>query len=328
MAQKKTTTAKKPAKSTTPRGRLGRGLGALFGSELEESKPKQKAKPRAEVQKTKAVEESPSSVDRVQYVKLSAIIPTDNQPRKSFQEEQLADLAASIERNGILQPILVTQRPDKKTYQIIAGERRWRAARLAKLKTVPVLIREVTESERLEQALIENIQRQDLNPIEEAQALKRLMEEHKLTQEELADRVGKSRPAIANTLRLLQLPDPLQTLVIQEDLTAGHARALLPLSGLPHATDLQLELAARIVEQDWSVRQTEEQVKRLLRPQPEEETSGLPEAHALALREVEKALARLWNTKVQIHDSKNRGRIVIHYHSADEREEFLEKLKK
>lgn len=293
--------------------------------------------------------------DQVFHVKLSQVKPNPNQPRQQFKPEALEELALSIRQNGILQPLLVTPlalstetspsteeslsteaNPATPLYEIIAGERRWRAASLAGLKTIPVLIRKPTETQKLEQALIENIQRQDLNPIEEARALSRLNTHLGLTQEELAQRLGKSRSAIANTLRLLKLPAQIQDQLIHEELSMGHARALL---ALPTEAD-QLDLAQLILQKDYSVRETEQAVQNRLHsmdtnpPQPDaadrpsspQQGSTIPSAYRLAIETIEASLMQKIGLKVQLKDRNDRGKLVISYANADEREQLLQHL--
>ena len=241
---------------------LGRGLGALLNNEatnslLRETDNQNESSSYKTNDDNIQRKESLFEKNKVYNVNINFVMPNENQPRKFFDKIKLEELANSIKNNGIIQPILVTK-VAKDKYKIIAGERRWRAARLLGLKEVPILIRELTESEVLEQALIENIQRQDLNAIEEAEALTRLMDEHKLTQEEVSARVGKSRSSIANTLRLLSLPQSVQSLVIQDDLSAGHARALVAIKN----EELQLSLAEEAINKDLSVRDIEKKIKK------------------------------------------------------------------
>lgn len=303
---------------------LGRGLGALLNNEatnslLRETDNQNESSSYKTNDDNNQRKESLFEKNKVYNVNINFVMPNENQPRKIFDKIKLEELANSIKNNGIIQPILVTK-VAKDKYKIIAGERRWRAARLLGLKEVPILIRELTESEVLEQALIENIQRQDLNAIEEAEALTRLMDEHKLTQEEVSARVGKSRSSIANTLRLLSLPQSVQSLVIQDDLSAGHARALVAIKN----EELQLSLAEEAINKDLSVRDIEKKIKKALTPPKEIDAQS--EAYRLSLQEIEDLLTKSLGTKVQLREKNNKGRIVISYYSADDRERILEIL--
>ena len=274
---------------------LGKGLGALL-------------------QNTEPVSDEVKGA--IVNLRLNDISPNAEQPRKSFDQDKLAELAASIKENGIIQPIIVCR--GTQGYRIVAGERRWRAARLAGLPVVPAIIRELTDVQILQQALIENIQRQDLNPLEEASALERLLKDHQMTQEKLSAVVGRSRPAIANTLRLLQLPEDIQTLVRDELLTAGHARALLAVSG-----QIQQRKAAQlIIDKDLSVRETEKLVKRLNLP-PKEAKKPDP-AYTLSVKDVERRLAGRLGTRVKLKDRKGIGTIQIEYYSNDDLERLIE----
>src|SRR5450756_928962 len=234
--------------------------------------------------------------DAIIRLSINELNPNVDQPRKYFDKERLQGLAESIKQNGIIQPIIVTH--SETGYRIVAGERRWRAARMAGLKEIPAIVRELTDTQVLEQALIENIQRQDLNPIEEALALDRLMKDHAMTQERLATMIGRSRPAIANNIRLLQLSEPLQQMVIDEILTAGHARALL---GLP-TEEIRNEAAKIIVSKALSVRQTETLVKTLLRPRKKTAKLETDPDFAISVRDLEHRLQVCLGTKVQIQD--------------------------
>ena len=274
---------------------LGRGLGALLqNTELN-------------FEEVKA-----SIVD----LKINDISPNADQPRKLFDQEKLAELAASIKENGIIQPIIVCR--SDKGYRIVAGERRWRAARKAGLAVIPAIIRDLTDTQVLQQALIENIQRQDLNPLEEAQAFEKLYKEHNMTQEKLAQVVGRSRPAIANTLRLLQLPEEIQSLLRNEEITAGHARTLLAVTD----SKQQKQAARQVVAQDLSVRATENLVKRLNRA-PKEVTPPDP-AYLLSVKEVEQRLAGRLGTKVKLRDKQGKGTIQIDYFSNEDLDRILD----
>lgn len=242
-------------------------------------------------------------------VDLYSIDTNPNQPRKTFDPDKLNELAASIRRHGVVQPILVKKSGNR--YTIIAGERRYRAARIAGLKTVPVVLSDIDESAVMEIALIENIQREDLNPIEEAAALKLLMEQHDLTQEEVSERVGKSRPAIANALRLLSLARPVQALVKDGKLSAGHGKMLAGVSD----PRLQAELAEKCVANDWSVRRLEDELRFAEMPKKQKRTEREPSP------EMKSALHRMHaelGTKVAVQGSEEKGKLIIHYYSRDD----------
>ncbi|MBQ7096373.1 MAG: ParB/RepB/Spo0J family partition protein [Clostridia bacterium] len=253
-------------------------------------------------------------------LRLSQIEPDKNQPRKTFEKEGLEQLCASIKEHGLIQPILVAPAGEDR-YRIIAGERRWRACRMAGLEEVPVVIREYTEQEIREISLIENLQREDLNPIEEALGYRNLMEEYGLTQEQIAKTISKSRPAIANTLRLLALPEQIIDFLKTGELSAGHARALLSLED----KDTQLALANRIITESLSVRQAEELVKKAKKA-PAEKAKEDP-AVTQALKELEKKASSAVGNKVTIHHRpNNKGKVEIQYYSVAELEKIIEIL--
>jgi len=252
-------------------------------------------------------------------IPIASVRPNPNQPRLAFDEEALNELVESVNRNGVLQPIIVRAVEDG--YELIAGERRWRAAVQAGLPTIPAIVRAATDNESLELSLVENIQRENLNPIEQAKAYKSLIERFALTQEEAAARLGKKRPSIANILRLLDLPQEIQDAVSRGTLSMGHARAIL---ALPDRSE-QLRLAARIQRDDLSVRQTEQLVNDRLRPrpQPPEQTPKPPHIADLEAR-LREALA----TRVTIlaHRHDNAGRIIIDFFTRDDFQRLLERL--
>ena len=255
------------------------------------------------------------------YLKLSEIIPNREQPRKDFDEDALLELADSIKQFGVLQPLLVQKRG--KYYEIIAGERRWRAAKLAGLKKVPVIIKECTEQEIVEISLIENIQRENLNAIEEAHAYKRLIEEFHLKQDEVAERVSKSRTAVANSMRLLKLNEKVQQMLIDEMISTGHARALLGLED----PEVQHTAALKIFDEKLSVRETEKLVKQLLNPKKQKETSAeaLDTQMQTVYQGLEEKLKGIIGTKVVIHrNSGDKGKIEIEYYSQDELERIID----
>ena len=306
---------------TEKRG-LGRGLGALFGDDistharLSRQGEEDKAVPAETVRQES--DRQPESVSReTTLVRLSLIEPNRSQPRKKFDEDSLKELADSIREHGILQPILV--RKTDNTYTILVGERRWRAARIAGLKEIPVIVKTVDDQEAAEIALIENIQREDLGAVEEARAYRDLIEEYGMTQEELAGRVGKSRTAITNSMRLLQLDDSVLSLLEAGDLSAGHARALLGISG----KRAQYKAAREVINNRLSVRETEKLVKKANAP----EKVKKPKETDLYLDAQAEELTRILNTKVSIRSgSRSRGKIEIEYYSAEELEGLIERL--
>lgn len=253
-------------------------------------------------------------------IKITEIEPNVNQPRQDFNEEELQELAESIKQFGILQPLLVQKKG--KYYEIIAGERRWRAAKLAGLKEVPVLIREYTKQETMEIALIENVQRSDLNPIEEALAYQQLIDEFGLKQEEIAGRVAKSRVSITNSMRLLKLAPEIQKMLIKEEISSGHARAILGLED----QELQLQVAQKVIDQRLSVREVEKLVKLLSKPakkkpEKEEEEKDI----SFVFQNLEDRMKSIMGTKVSINKKdKNKGRIEIEYYSSAELERIVE----
>lgn len=261
------------------------------------------------------------NVSRETLIKISRIEPNEGQPRKSFDEETLKELADSMKEYGILQPLLVKRKGDN--FQIIAGERRWRAAKMAGLKEVPVIVREYNKQQSVEIALIENVQRADLNPIEEALAYQQLMQEFGLKQEEIALRVSKNRATITNSIRLLKLAEPVQQLLISGEISSGHARALLGLED----KEQQIALASQIIEKGLNVRQIEKLVKMMTKPQKDEKEKEESEEKDLSFifRDLEEKMKGIMGTKVMIHQKdKNKGRIEIEYYSASELERIVE----
>ena len=248
------------------------------------------------------------NVSRETLIKISRIEPNEGQPRKSFDEETLKELADSMKEYGILQPLLVKRKGGN--FQIIAGERRWRAAKMAGLKEVPVIVREYNKQQSVEIALIENVQRADLNPIEEALAYQQLMQEFGLKQEEIALRVSKNRATITNSIRLLKLAEPVQQLLISGEISSGHARALLGLED----KEQQIALASQIIEKGLNVRQVEKLVKMMTKPQKDEKEKEESEEKDLSFifRDLEEKMKGIMGTKVMIHQKdKNKGRIEI-----------------
>jgi len=279
----------------TPRKGLGKGLEALIPTAEGEAAPQ-------------GVTEAP----------LASITPNPHQPRAAIRDQDLVELAASIEEHGVIQPLIVARAPDG--YQLIAGERRWRAARLAGLTTVPVIVKDVASSEMLELALVENVQRSDLNALEEAIAYHQLTEEFGLTQEQVARRVGKSRVAVANTLRLLKAAHSVQEALLADKISEGHARALLGLE----KTEAQEAALKTVLKQGLNVRQTEELVRRLLGQGSEKQRSApaiSPETRALESR-----FREALGTKVNLRRSGGGGRIVIHFYSDEELDALYERI--
>ncbi len=286
-----------------PKKGLGKGLDSLIAKKVPE------------------VAEAGSDVSRETFLNINKVEPNPNQPRKRFNEDKLQELADSIKVHGIIQPLVVQKENER--YIIIAGERRWRAARLAGVKEVPVVIRDFTEQELYEVALIENIQRQDLDPIEEANAYSNLIKEHHLTQDEVAERVSKSRVAITNSLRLLKLDQRVQQMVIDELLTGGHARALISIED----PEEQYNLANRIFDEKLSVRETEKLVKKILHPKAVVE-EPVDEASEAIYRDLEENLKTIIGSKVKItRKPGGKGNIEIEYYSTDELDRIIDLLR-
>lgn len=286
------------------RGGLGSGMSSLFSSN--------------------EIEEKHSG--GVLEVDINKITPNPKQPRNKFDDATLMELADSIKEVGVLQPITVKKNGD--FYIIIAGERRWRAARIAGLEKIPAIEKDLDELKILEAALIENVQREDLNPMEEAYTYKRLSEEYSLSQEQIAKKVGKSRTVVANAIRLLNLDERVQTFIKENRISNGHGRALIPLD-----KEQQFELAERIIDEGLSVRQIEELVKEIQNPQPEEEKktektiAPNPEL-ARACVGIAKDLKSIFGTKVTIKNGKKKGKIEIEYYSPDELDRIVGLMKK
>lgn len=300
---------------------LGRGLNQLIPTG-DEARTKSKSTP-GETTKNITKEVVKEVVKEVeQKVKITQIEPNKSQPRKQFDEDALQELADSIKQYGVLEPLIVTKKG--KFYEIIAGERRWRAARLAGVKEVPVVIREYTDREIMEISLIENIQREDLNPIEEALAYESLINEYSLTQEEVAEKVSKNRSTIANSLRLLKLCDEVRQMIIEDKLTTGHARALIPIED----AELQTEAANFIFDNKLSVRDTEIYIKKLLSI-PKESKENIVATNDLSIfyNDIESRLKDILGAKIAIKSKNNeKGKIEINYYSQDELERITEML--
>ena len=307
------------------KGGLGRGLDSLFGDLNFDPKPEsiKEDEPQAEEPAGKktggkaAKTAAPAAEESVVYIKLLDIKPNSKQPRKVFDEEALEELAASIKEHGVIQPVLL--RPAAKGYELVAGERRWRAARKAGLKTIPAIVRELDDRQNSFYALIENMQREDLNVVEEALGLQQMMEEYGLTQEEAAKAVGKSRPYVSNALRLLKLPQEIQNMVSEKKLSAGHARAIAGLQ----TEALQLEAAKLAAEEGWSVRKIEGYTgsKKPVKKRP----AGRKRKSA-DIQRVEQEIAEKLGTKVTITGTEVRGVLQLEYYSRDELEALVEVL--
>jgi len=285
------------------KGGLGRGLGSLFGNFEDE-----------ENLNDKTVKESKDTINEEQIkgsvleIDIGLIDRNENQPRKNFDEKALKELSESIKQHGIIQPLILQKIGER--YIIVAGERRFRAARMAGLKTVPAILKEYDKQQLSEVAIIENLQREDLNPIESAKAIHSLIEEFNLTQDEVADKLGKSRPAVANTLRLLTLPEEVIKYIEEGKLSAGHARTLL---GLDNDNQI-IEIAKYVIEKKLSVRDLEVLVKNLNKPKKEK----VKQEQSLELKDFANTLNKMFSTKVSILGNDKKGRIYIDYYSADD----------
>lgn len=287
---------------------LGKGLANLLREDdLQEEK---------EVVVKEVIVKEPTEM----FLKITEVEPNRNQPRKNFDEDLLEELAESIKQYGIIQPLVVQKREDY--YEIVAGERRWRAAKMAGIKQIPVVIKEYSEQEIMEIALIENIQREDLNPIEEANAYQRLIKEYNLKQDEVAEKVSKSRTTITNSMRLLKLDERVQQMLVDEMITSGHARALLGIED----KELQYEIAMRVFDEKMSVRDIEKLIKEISKPQNEKEKKEeIDEGVLLAYKSMEDKIKNIIGSKVVIKSKdKNKGKIEIDYYSQDELERIVD----
>lgn len=293
------------------RNGLGKGLDSLIPNKSNKS-PSSKEK---QVTKTEKEEKSTGSGEIL--VKINEVEPNREQPRKDFDEDSLMELADSIKQFGILQPLIVQKKKDY--YEIIAGERRWRAAKLAGIKEVPIIVKEYTDQEIVEISLIENIQRENLNPIEEAMAYKRLLEEFNLKQDEVAERVSKSRTAVTNSMRLLKLSDRVQQMIVDDMISTGHARALLAIDD----EEQQYMLANKIFDEKLSVRETEKIVKAL--KNPKKEVKKVNREHMFVYTNLEEHMKNIIGTKVSVSPKANgKGKIEIEYYSEDELERIYD----
>ncbi|MBQ8804084.1 MAG: ParB/RepB/Spo0J family partition protein [Tyzzerella sp.] len=303
------------------RGGLGKGLDTLIpqGKNIQASDKKEKQPVKTEVVEKIVEKVVEKVVHEEQMMKINKIEPNREQPRKNFEEDALLELADSIKQFGVLQPLLVQKKDDY--YEIIAGERRWRAAKLAGLKEVPVIVKEYTEQEAVEIALIENIQRENLNPIEEAFAYKRLLTEFNLKQDEVAERVSKSRTAVTNSMRLLKLDEKIQQMVIDDMISTGHARALLAIEN----SEEQLLLATRIFDEKLSVRDVENMIRQMKNPKVKREKKVVE--NDFIYRDLEEKMKSVIGTKVSINQkAKGKGKIEIEYYSNDELEHIFDLL--
>ena len=298
---------------------LGRGLNSLFGDyNLLDDADKEESKSQSNKKETvkEVIKEVPKIIEKevIKEVPTTKPIEVDiglidrnpAQPRRTFDEKALAELAQSIKMHGIIQPLIVTANGDR--YHIVAGERRWRAAIKANLKTVPVVVKKYTPQEIAEIAIIENLQREDLNPIESAFAIKELMTTYNMTQERVADKIGKSRPAVANTLRLLTLPQAIIDLVLANKLSAGHARVLVSVED----EKLQKDLAVRTIEKKLSVRDLEQYIKKISKATKQSTNNE----KSLELKSFTDSMNNIFATKVSVLGNDNKGRIIINYYSA------------
>ena len=322
------------------KGGLGRGLDSLFSdsilsqpasvlepveppkaSKIKASGASRKKDPKDNTVVSDAAGTSGSAADdtleRVVYINLNDIKPNSAQPRKVFSQESLEELAESIKTHGVIQPVLL--RPAKKGYELVAGERRWRAARLAGLKAVPAIIRELDERQNAFYALIENMQREDLNPIEEAEGVMEIIGNYELTQEEAAKVIGKSRPYVTHLLRIAKLPEPIRELIASGALSAGHAKAIAGLEG----AQLQIEAAEKAVKEGWSVRQIEGYTGVHTKRRRKASRSKTKSAD---IRAVETDLTEALGTRVLINGTEKRGKIEIEYYSREELDRLIETL--
>ena len=287
---------------------LGRGLDSLFGEFNDDILAGNVENNLTKIQK----DNEPKSIEKIEgtpkEIEIGLIDRNPDQPRKKFDEEALEELANSIKSHGVIQPIIVKKVGER--YVIIAGERRYRASRIAGIKTIPCIIKDYTEQEISEISIIENLQREDLNPIESARAIKNLIESYNLTQDEVADKIGKSRPAVANTLRLLNLPEGIVSLIENNKISAGHGRALL---GVEDAVK-QKEIAVMILEKGLTVRDVENVIKNINGPKP---VIIKPEK-SLEIKDFETKIKKLFATKAEIKGNDNKGKIIVEYYSKED----------
>ena len=294
---------------------LGKGLDSLI--------PTHSSSPKTTVKQVKEDKQQIKTVVKQEEIriKITEIEPNREQPRKKFDEDALLELAESIKQFGVIQPLIVQKKGEY--YEIIAGERRWRAAKIAGLKEIPVVIKDYTNQERVEISLIENIQREDLNPIEEAHAYKRLLNEFSLKQDEVAERVSKSRTAVTNSMRLLKLDERVQQMVIDDMISTGHARALLSIED----KELQYVIANRIFDEKLSVRETEKLMKTIQLEKTDKKKEDKNTVNSLIYKDIEEKIKAILGTKVIVdHKANNKGKIQIEYYSNEELERIVEML--
>ena len=297
------------------RNGLGKGLDSLIRNKNDKTENNVKKVAKSDDIKVKKEESALKNGEMM--VKINQVEPNRDQPRREFDEDSLMELADSIKQFGILQPLIVQKKKDY--YEIIAGERRWRAAKLAGIKEVPVIVKEYTDQEIVEISLIENIQRENLNPIEEAMAYKRLLEEFSLKQDEVAERVSKSRTAVTNSMRLLKLSERVQQMIIDDMISTGHARALLAIDD----EEQQYILANKIFDEKLSVRETEKLVKALKNPKKEVKKQKLE--HTFVYQNIEEQMKNIIGTKVSVNAKANgKGKIEIEYYSEEELERIYD----
>lgn len=304
------------------KGGLGRGLDALFADAVpvyeNEDAANDTFKDTDKKARTKKENDAEKNKDGVRYIKLHDIMPNLNQPRKTFKEEKIEELAASIKEHGIIQPIVVRKRENG--YEIVAGERRWRAARKAELTQVPCLVRELSDEQNMLFAIIENMQREDLNPIEEAEGLQRMMQTFGMTQEQVSKSVGKSRPYIANALRLLKLPQEIIEQIAEGNLSAAHGRTLAGIED----DDAKEKLCAKILQEGLSVRETEQLAGSLTKPQKKKTVKKMKNPNEAR---VEEELKEILGTRVHIQQNGKKGKIEIEFFGKEELERLIELLK-
>lgn len=323
--------APKNSRKKTPGRGLGRGLGSLLGVSNDEplekklnQKPtverKQENTPVSDERKIdlKAPVRKISDEELIHKVSIEQLSPNEEQPRKHFSSEALTDLTNSIKSNGIMQPI-VAKRLSSDSFEIIAGERRWRAAQAAGLKTVPVILKKVDDQVKLELAIIENIQRDNLNPVEEGEAYSLLAKKYKLTQKEIAEKVGKDRATIANLMRITQLSKTVKEMVVEGKLSLGHAKVLLAVE----TPAMQKDLALKVTRLNLSVRATESMIKNALDPESDKKQKTHKDPH---MKDLEDQLRKRFGTKIKIDESEGKGKIEIKFHSISQMNDLIDKL--
>jgi ParB family chromosome partitioning protein len=316
---KKSPAKKAPASKKAGKGKTG---GTAASKKAAPRKAAKKATKPAARKQTPKVEKPRENALGLLELPISRIIPNPHQPRRDFKEESLSELAESIRSEGLLQPVVVRRKGD--TFELIAGERRWRACRKLKLKLIPARVVEASESSSAVLSLIENLQREDLNPIEEAMGYASLMRDFDLTQEQVAERVGRSRAAVANALRLLQLQREIQAYIIKGLLSVGHAKVLLGVEDL----ETRLLLSRQSIERGWSVREVERQVERFKghSDRPSKTRSNAPVEEQRAIEDLQKQLSSSFSTRVTLKHTPKKGRIIIEYHGNDDLQRIIEQM--